>query len=120
MGLDYGYTCGTIDSNIKDFKQVLEDEIDNLLGDASPLIEGEQKSSIIKDYVTGIYEQCQNIFEDVRKCNEDMRQQADRQIDDLENQKEDLESRVDELETEVDEKDTEISELEYELSTYRK
>lgn len=108
MGLDFGYTCGTIDSNIEDFQEILKSEISSILDDACPLLEGEQKTAFIKDYADGIYEQCQNIFEDVRKCNEDMRQQAELQISDLESEKEDLED-------ENGQKDTRIEELEYDL-----
>lgn len=111
MGLDYGWTCGSIDDNIKDFKSILEYEISSILDDACPLLEGEQKTDFIADYVKAIYEQSQNIFEDLRECNSDMRKEADSQIDKLEEEKEQLEYEVSNHQERIDELEDENEEL---------
>lgn len=107
MGLDFGYTCGTIDDNISSFKSELEDTIEQILDEACPLFSGKERTDFVKEWVDHTYKNCEPIFEDLRKCNEDMRQQAELQISDLETEKE-------ELEGEIEEKNTLIEELENE------
>lgn len=109
MGLDYGHTCGEIDSDIEDFKTIIEDSYFDLLDEVCPLIEGKQKIDLIKRYVANTYGESQGIFENVRKCNEDMRQEADRQIDDAD-------EKVEEIGEEVNEKQERVEELESELA----
>lgn len=123
MGLDYHYTCSSIDGNITDFKSVIGDNLHDFLSDASPLVEGTQKTEIVNTWVSTIYGECENIFENVRKCNEDMRQQADRQIDELENRVDDLEddlrtsqSRIEELERDLEKSEDRCADLEHSLS----
>lgn len=105
MGLDYGHTCGEIDSHIDDFKTVLDGFLDDFIDEICPLIEGKQRLALIKTYIDSIYTESEVIFEGVRKCNEDMRQEADRQI-------EEAEEKVAEVE---EEKQARIDELEYDL-----
>lgn len=123
MGLDFHYTCSGIDANITDFKSVLGDNLHDFLSDASPLIEGKQKTEIINTWVSTIYGEVENIFEGVRKCNEDMRQQADRQISELESRIDDLEydfrtseEKVAELEKELEKSENMCADLEHSLS----
>ena len=116
MGLDYGWTCGTIDDNIKDFKSLLESHLSDMIDSCCPLLEGKQKSDFIKDNVNYIYSDCENIFEDLRECNSDMRKEADRQIDLLEEEKEQLEYDVTNSQEKIDDLEDEIEELQNKIA----
>ena len=110
MGLDYGYTCSQIDSDIKDFKGTIKGFFEDMLFDVCPLyLETEEGKKMVEAYTNSAYEDCQGIFENVRSCNEDMRQAADKQIDDAE-------EKVADLESEIDDKQTQIESLEYDLN----
>ena len=108
MGLDFGYTCGTIDDNINSFKSEIEDTLDQVLDEVCPVFGGKDRADFVKEWLEHTYKNCELIFEDVRKCNEDMRSQAELQISDLEREKE-------ELEEQIGEKDDNINDLQYEL-----
>lgn len=112
MGLDFNYTCGNIDSNIKDFKSVIEDCIDDILHDACPLFSGAEKTKFIQSQVEKIYNDCENIFEELRKCNSDMRDQAELQISELEDNLDNITYERDELQKKVDTLENDLSESE--------
>lgn len=114
MGLDYNWTCGKIDDNIKSFKEILDIETDTLLDEVCPLFEGDVKKDFITNWVNSVYQEVEGIFEDLRDCNSDLRGAADKQIDDLEEEKQDLindnetkQDQIDDLETKVEELETE-------------
>lgn len=112
MGLDYGYTCGTIDGNIDTFQSVVRGYLEDLLYEASPLLKGPDLKAILDTYSNNLFNDCQEIFEDVRKCNQDMRDEADRQIDNLEADKEELEEKIGDLEQQINDNDYDLSVLE--------
>jgi len=115
--VDYGWTCGSIDDNIKDIKDIkdiIESHLSEMLDNYCPLLEGEQKTEFITDNVNYIYSECEGIFEDLRDCNSDMRKEADNQIDDLEEERDQLKYQIDDLENKVDELEKTIKNLQNE------
>lgn len=118
MGLDYGWTCGTIDENIEDFKNVLESHLIDMIENCCPLLEGDKKDSFIKENVNYIYTDCENIFENLRECNSDMRREADHQIDLLEEQNNQLEYQISDLNEKVDSLEQVCEEYENESNQY--
>lgn len=115
MGLDYGYTCGEIDSYIADAKGVMRNHFYDVLEEACPLLHNIAKTEKSKEYAEALFEDMSDIFESVRKCNEDMRKEADSQIDDLEELVSNLEANVadiDSLKGEVDELEGQLAERE--------
>lgn len=123
MGLDFHHTCSGIDANIRDFKSIITDYFEDLLGESSPLVSEDVKYRVKTEYAKNVYNDCENIFEDLRKCNEDMRQQAEKQLDELENRIDDLESdlynaneRIKELEDDLDKSEDRCIELENKIA----
>lgn len=108
MGFDYGNTCSDIDSDINDFKGVIQSYLEDILDEVCPMFEGEKKDVYIKDSVSNIHSDCEGIFEHVRACNSDMRTEADRQIDRAGD-------RISDVESELSEANERISELEDEI-----
>ena len=116
MGLDYGYTCGEIDSYIADAKEAMRNHFYDVLDEACPLLHNIAKTEKSKEYAEALFEDMSNIFESVRACNEDMRKEADSQIDELEEHVSNLEAEVIDLEGDIDTLECEVDELEGQLA----
>jgi hypothetical protein len=102
MGLDFNYTCSIIDKNILGAKDILINNIIDILGDACNFLPKETKKELAITYSHDIYKQLEDIFEETRTCNEDMRKQADWQIDNLEDTINDLQEEIKELERKLE------------------
>ncbi len=92
MGLDYHFTCPTIDGNIKDFKSDIAYYIEDVIEKSN-----EGKAINIDVYVEEIYRLFGSYFEEVRKTNEGMRNAADKQISNLLDQLADASIEINEL-----------------------
>ena len=83
-----------------------------MLDECCPMLEGEQKTEFIEEYVRNIYNDSEGIFEDLRKCNSDMRDAADKQIDSLESDKLDLQNNLETKQDVIDELEEKLEEYE--------
>ncbi len=121
MGLDYHYTCPTIDRDIdvaeKWLESYLEDTFDEMLElvesrKQDPMLEeGEflveylpnssDKTSWVKDNLSHLSSGLEHVFENLRSCNEGIRKAAENQIEGLQEEISELESEVSELENTV-------------------
>lgn len=97
MSLDFNWTCPDIDSGIKSLKDLIDDTLDDLLSEVSPLFEGESKRELIKKHIDYLYANgIEDIFETVRETNSDMRTHADKQIGEVLQEKFEAEEQLEE------------------------
>lgn len=101
MGLDFGYTCPTIDAGINDMKEIIESHIDDHISELSPLISAVTRLELTKDWGEKLYDELESTVEGIRETNEDIRKEADRQIDNLESEIDDLKSENKLLQDEI-------------------
>lgn len=113
MSLDFKNTCPDIDEAIADLLSMTEDNIDEILDECCPILQGEQRKEFLKSHLANIKENIQHQFDIVRDLNSDMRGQAEKQLDDIQ-------VEVDALEETVSEKDSAIQELENDISDLEK
>ena len=81
MGFNYRHTCPIIDDNIKQFKEMLLDELTSLLADYDSNMSDDEKKEYVNDYCRDIYKNSEHIFEKIRSSNVDIRKEADYQIE---------------------------------------
>ena len=112
MGLDFNHTCSIINRNIEYAKQSIENNLDGLLDEVCPMLDGPTRRRFLDEQVNVMYETFSEYFENIRSTNEDMRSTADKQIDDLEN-------KVSELEEEVEYLQKKVEEMEYRFEEAR-
>lgn len=86
MPFEYQHTCPAIDYGIKNIKQHIEDQLDDIVSDLSPRFYdcSEEKNKFIAEYRDSIYEGIEHEFESIRETNSDMRKAAEDQIAALE------------------------------------
>ena len=116
MGLDFNHTCYFINNNIAYAKQSIEDNLDNLLDEVCPMLDGTTRRKFLDEQVNIMYETFGEYFENIRSTNEDMRSTADKQIDDLEEKVSELEEEVKFLETKVEDLEEKVEELQEQLT----
>ena len=117
MGLDFNHTCSVINSNIAYAKQSIENNLDNLLDEVCPMLDGPTRRRFLDEQVNVMYETFGEYFENIRSTNEDMRSTADKQIDDLENKVSELEEEVEYLRRKLEETEEKVEELQYQITT---
>lgn len=112
MGFDYNYTCPIIDKNIKDAKKIIQEYLNDLISDLSPLIPAGTREELTTSYTENLYSDLEDCFEKVRESNSDMRKAAERQIEDLEDKIENLNTQVCNLLHDVSSLETRLNNLE--------
>lgn len=99
MSFDFPYTCPDIDAAIGRARDHLTESIDDLLGDACPLLSTILREHLAKQYADTFYSNLEDCFEDVRKANERIRKAAEQQVEALEGEVADLRLTVKDLES---------------------
>ena len=119
MGLDYNYTCPSIDEDINDLKAEIKSYLESVVDELNPFIDFKRDDvkAVISESGEGLYEQLSYLFEKTRQTNEDMRTAAEKQIQNIEDELSDLKDINSELDSRVTELESEISSLESELSS---
>ena len=100
MGFEYSHTCPDIDRAINAAKDSINSQLEDLVGECCPMLEGEQLVDYIKSWTDCIYDDIEDCFEATRKTNEDMRKEAERQIECLKDDNIDLKNEIEALERE--------------------
>ncbi len=104
--LVYAYTCPDLDKEIADAKSVLEDHVEDILVELTPLMGNLRNTPECKEWIqetsNSLYESLESIFENCRSINEDIRSAADSQIAECVRELEDSEEQVKVLEEELD------------------
>ena len=100
---DFGNTCPDIDKNIKDFKTSIQDTIEQIIEECSPMIPSATRKDLAAKWVDNLYRwDAEGVFENVRECNLDMRKEAERQIGSLEDQVSDLQNELDDANDQIE------------------
>ncbi|AUR89252.1 coil containing protein [Vibrio phage 1.121.O._10N.286.46.C4] len=101
-GLDYPYTCPSIDGEIRDAKAILESHVEDILQELNPLMaeltHTPEFNAWIKSTVDAMYTDLEPIFENCRGINDDMRSEASRQIAECVSELEDCQQQLRDLE----------------------
>lgn len=116
MSFDFGYTCPDINKSIDSLKSEIDSYLSDLVQELCPLLDGEPRTNIIKEYKDYLYSVFERSIEDVRSTNQDMRNAAEKQIDSIESEKSNLEEEVKELNQKISELEDSISDLENEIN----
>lgn len=106
MGFNYSYTCPDVDAKIKDAKDLIESNVQDILFELNPLSSQfcnlpEELQDWIDQTTLQIYNDLEDIFEGCRTINEDMRTSADAQIREYEDEISDLQQQIKDLEEEA-------------------
>lgn len=98
---DYPNTCPKIDKEISRAKAGIENFLDDLLGEACPLLGSTARRELVSSYAERLYSEIEPSFETVRETNEDMRREAENQIGACHEDIDALESENDSLKNEL-------------------
>ncbi len=106
MGFNYNHTCPDVDAKIKDAKDLIESNVQDILFELNPLSAQfcnlpVELQEWIDQTVLQIYNDLEGIFEGCRTINEDMRSFAEEQIREYEDEISDLQQQVKDLEEEA-------------------
>lgn len=113
---DYKYTCPIIDKEIDRSKDIIREEIQELISSISPFVTGDSLYDLVSEYTEQLYKRLEPCFETTRSSNEGMRTEADNQIsslgEELDSLQEDTNIRIQSLEDEIQSLNDRIQELE--------
>tara|TARA_R110000851_G_scaffold226798_2_gene379660 strand:+ start:722 stop:1060 length:339 start_codon:yes stop_codon:yes gene_type:complete len=108
MSFDYQWTCPEIDRTILQMKEVVEDQVREIIIEQNPILNGVSYSLIpqdvlrqCKEHAESLSDEVADLFENLRSLNEDMRSSANTQIEGLQGEIDDLTTQVSELQAEV-------------------
>ncbi len=96
---DYPHTCPKIDKAIGAAKDYIQNDVNDLLTDLLPFIDGKKANELSLEWSDKIYDSISDCFENVREANEDMRSAANKQIEDFIREIDDLKEQIKELES---------------------
>lgn len=116
MSLDFKHTCPIIDNKLSEIKDLVYDNIEDIVKDLVPLFEGTAKYNFVRERSDIIYDIVSDKIEELRSLNSDMRDQADYQIKELEGTIEENEETISDQVDKIEELEETIKDLEYKIS----
>jgi|LakMenEpi03Aug12_release.lakeMendotaPanAssembly.Ray.scaffolds.fasta_scaffold1353846_2 hypothetical protein len=116
MSLVFKHTCPIIDSKLSDIRELVYNNIEDLVNSLVPLFEGNAKYNFVRERSDIIYNIVSERIEELRDLNSDMRDQADTQIKDLEDSVYENEETISDQADKIEELEETIKDLEYRIN----